>query len=203
LSKIDSTDYNTQWVTSGAATLTVNDVARLNGWADSSIEVKPRANVTTVSSINSTQPIISWFTPATNITVSQITMATGNTPASGAITLIRMGLYATTDDGTTGTLLARTDNDTTLFLTGNTVYTRSFSTTGGYPASVTLTAGNRYGIAIVQVGGTGGNRATYTTIQTVMGNYAPTSGSYKVAADLADPINTLTKMTTSLWGKLS
>ncbi len=89
---------------------------------------------------------ISLFTPLVTKTVTQIAMHTFTTAASG-VTFARMGLYSYNESTQVLTLLARTNNDTTLFAATNTAYTRSFSTTGGYPASYTLQAGTRYGLA--------------------------------------------------------
>jgi hypothetical protein len=85
------------------------------------------------------------------MTISQITMGNSSIPAASC-TAARMGLY--TFDGTTATLVARTINDTTLFNSLYTSYTRSLSTTGGYPASYTLTAGTRYAFAYIVVAAT-------------------------------------------------
>jgi hypothetical protein len=66
--------------------------------------------------------------------------------------LARMGLF--TFNETTATLVARTASDTTLFTQTRTVYTRSFDSSGGFPATYTLTAGTRYGVGVIAVGTT-------------------------------------------------
>jgi hypothetical protein len=123
--------------------------------SDSIVDVFPRhlygALGTTGITQGAGQVIWYFFTPVKTVTVSQMTMVTGSTASSG-LTLARMGLY--TFDETTATLVARTANDTTLFSVVQTVYTRSFDTTGGYPATYQLVAGQRYGFAVIQVGGT-------------------------------------------------
>jgi hypothetical protein len=95
---------------------------------------------------------MTFFTPAVTITVSSITMCSGNTTAAAGLTLARMGLY--TFDESTATLVAHTASDTTLFQSLLTAYQRSFATASGFPASYTLTAGTRYGVAVVAVGST-------------------------------------------------
>lgn len=95
---------------------------------------------------------MTMFTPLVTTTVSSITVCCGGT-AGSSLTLARMGVYSM-DSNTTATLLARTASDTTLFTTTNTAYQRSFDTAGGYPASLTLTAGTRYAIAVIVVGTT-------------------------------------------------
>jgi hypothetical protein len=103
----------------------------------------------------------SFFTPLTTVTVSQITMLSGGTAAAG-LTLARMGLFAYDEASGTATLVARCASDTTLFTNTRTAYTRSFdSSSGGFPATYTLTAGTRYGIALLCVG---------TTMPTIQGN---------------------------------
>jgi hypothetical protein len=59
-----------------------------------------------------------------------------------------MGVYSFNE--TTATLLASTVNDTSIFATRNTVYTRNLNT------SVTFQAGERYGFAILVVATTPG-----------------------------------------------
>lgn len=185
------------------SSLTANDVARMNGWADGTIEAKARGLATANTSVSNGSLYITWFTPATNITVSSISMASGAT-ASSSVTSIRMGLYETTDDGTTATLLARTDNDATLFTTNNTVYTRSFSTTDGYPASVTLIAGNRYGMAHFVQATTAGTRIMLTAVQSVLAALEPSGGSLKLSqTDLPESLTSLTKTSVHIWGRLS
>lgn len=93
-----------------------------------------------------------FFTPAVNLTISQIAMATAATAASG-LTLARMGLF--TFNETTATLVAQTASDTTLFTSTRTIYTRSLSNaSGGFPATYTLQAGTRYGVGVICVGTT-------------------------------------------------
>jgi hypothetical protein len=104
------------------------------------------ANVT----INSGILELNHFTPISDITISQISMSNGGTLAT-LLSYCAMGIY--TVSGTTYTLVARTASDTTLFTTTtNTIYSKSFDTTGGYPASYTLVAGNRYAVAILATG---------------------------------------------------
>lgn len=100
--------------------------------------------------------------PYRNITVSNIAFASGNVASSG-LTLCRFGIY--TRSGTTMTLVARTASDTTIGNTTNTKYTRALNTTGGYPATYDMTAGNEYYLAVVSTGTTNWNACCSTTIQ--------------------------------------
>jgi hypothetical protein len=131
-------------------------LAAAENQSSSAIDIFPRgeANAPGVSPASGTV-WMTYFTPAVTITVSSITMISGNTTAAAGLTLARMGLY--TFDESTATLVARTASDTTLFGSLVTAYQRSFATAGSFPASYTLTAGTRYGVAVVIVGSTIGN----------------------------------------------
>jgi hypothetical protein len=143
----------------GAVTIGGSNVATVAsllphlGGATSAADVYPRTEVTggTITITNG-NVIVVFFTPLQTITVSQITMVSGNTVAASGLTFAQMGLY--TYDETTATLVARCASDTTLFTAINTAYTRSFNTTGGFPATYTLQAGVRYGVAVLLTGTT-------------------------------------------------
>jgi hypothetical protein len=117
------------------------------------VDIFPRgeAGIQTVAPASGTV-WITFFTPATTITVSSITIASGTGTAASGLTLARMGLY--TFDETTATLVARTASDTTLFGSTVTSYQRSFSTVGSFPSSYQCVGGTRYGAAVVCVGTT-------------------------------------------------
>jgi hypothetical protein len=118
----------------------------------SALDVYPRGEaVSTGVAQGSGTIFFVYFTPSVSFTASAITMVSGTTAAAG-LTLARMGIY--TMDETTATLVARTASDTTLFTAASTAYTRSLSTAGGFPASYTLNAGSRYGVAVISVGTT-------------------------------------------------
>ncbi len=104
--------------------------------------------------------LYSFFTPLTTLTVSQVTMLSGGTAAAG-LTLARMGLVEYVESTGVATLVARTASDTSLFAATRTAYTRSFDTAGGFPATYTLQAGTRYGVALLCIG---------TTMPTIQGN---------------------------------
>lgn len=113
-------------------------------------------NTVVVGTSGSTR--LTLFTPTRTVTVSQITTSTTSTAAvlSSATGLnARMGLYTVASNGSL-TLVAQTASDSTLWIAANTQYTRSFDTTGGYPASYTLVAGTRYaaGYNLYASGGT-------------------------------------------------
>jgi len=115
------------------------------------VETVLRQNLT-ANSMFSGNMIYCFFTPLVTVTVSQITMASGGTAGTGATTT-SMGLF-TVNSSDQPLLVARTAVDTTLFQATNTVYTRSFDTGGGYPATYTLVAGTRYAVGVNSSGGT-------------------------------------------------
>ena len=110
------------------------------------IDVAPRYDNRSASFASGT---IYWtfFTPMINATITTLSVASAGTATSGATT-IQMGLYSF--DETTATRLAYTANDTTIFGTRNTVYTRSLN------SSVNVVAGTRYGFAVLVVAATPG-----------------------------------------------
>jgi hypothetical protein len=125
-----------------------NAVVSAQHMSGSVVDVIPRFSA--VTQIGLTSGITWWtfFTPQKTITVSQIAMATQGNAASG-LTVAKFGLY--TFDETTATLVAKTTSDTTLFNATYSVFTKSFD---GSPATYTLQAGTRYGVAVLLVGTT-------------------------------------------------
>lgn len=98
------------------------------------------------------------FTPSQPMTVTKIGFATAATPASGANSLIRFGLFVVNEDLTL-TLVARTASDLTLLQSANTLYRKVLATAGGFPASYTLVPGTRYATGLIVVGGVAGTLA--------------------------------------------
>lgn len=99
--------------------------------------------------------------PYKNITLSNISFASAGVTSSG-LTLCRFGIY--TRSGTTMTLVARTASDTTIGATANTKYTRALDTTGGYPATYSMTAGSEYFLAVLSTGSTNWNAVAVGTM---------------------------------------
>lgn len=114
------------------------------------IATHPRFVLTTNSATGTGTTTHSRLVPHKNFTVSNIAFV--SITAASAVTLIRFGIY--TRSGTTFTLVARTASDTTIFNANNTKYTRALDTTGGYPATYTMTAGTEYWVSLIQVGTT-------------------------------------------------
>jgi hypothetical protein len=118
-----------------------------------SLDIPTRTEVNASTSVTTNITYFSFFTPTESLTVSNISFCSGGSPASG-VTLVRFGLY--TFDGTTATLVARTNNDSSRFTVANTVYTGALDSTGGFPTSYNLVAGQRYAVAVVVVASTSG-----------------------------------------------
>lgn len=175
----------------------------LTGFSNqSSTVVDTQSRAMAYANIATTSGVIyfMFFTPSQTVTASQISMSSGGVQ-SASLTLARMGLY--TFDGTTATLVARTASDTTLFNATNTIFTRSFDTTGGYPSSYTLTAGTRFALGLIQVGTTPASFAGVTG-NAAIGNLAPrVSGSASGQTDLLTSRNSFTANTQLLWGRFS
>jgi hypothetical protein len=112
------------------------------------VDVAPRQGNWSGSVANG-NAYFTFFTPRWNITADNIRVVSSGTAATGT-TAARLGLY--TFDGTTATLVARTAVDTSLFASTNTAYVRSFNTTGGFPATYDLVAGQRYALAVLWTG---------------------------------------------------
>jgi hypothetical protein len=107
--------------------------------------------------------------PHRDFTVSNISFTGGGTPTTTP-TLVRYGIY--TRSGTTFTLVARTASDATIFSTINTKYTRALDTTGGYPATYTMTAGTEYWISLIVVAASGPSVLAAATRQSTAANSA-------------------------------
>lgn len=129
-----------------------------------SIDWLPRGHGTIGNaSISSGQLVLAFFTAPYNMTATRLTFVTGGT-ATAALSLCRFALFTvdeTITDSVTATtpvvtMVARTANDTTIGNTIQTIYTRTFSSAGGYPDSYNLVAGTRYAVGIIVVGTTTG-----------------------------------------------
>jgi hypothetical protein len=145
-----SSTSTTTAATANSVKLAVDRFEDYLHFSATALDAFPRTQAATTIAAISGRAWCTYVTIPYDLTVSQITFQGGATASSG-LTVARFGLYAG------GVLVAQTANDTTLFNTASTTYTRSFDTTGGFPATYTLTAGTRYGIAVIQVGTTAGS----------------------------------------------
>jgi hypothetical protein len=127
--------------------------------------------ISTAHTVSSGNVYLYYFTPLSNMTITNITMA--NTTASTDATLARMGIYSVDQTTNDLTLVARTNSHTPLFRIANTSYTLSLSDSGGYPLTYNLIAGTRYAVGVILVGQTvpaqligGGSSIAFNSIST-------------------------------------
>lgn len=186
---------------SGILTYAEHVLATLGMPTSGAIDVAPRWDNQSALLVSGTV-YFSFFTPLRDISIDEISVSSAGTASTGT-TLVRFGLYSY--DETTATLLARTANDATIFGVRNTLYTRTFNTTGGYPSSYTLKAGTRYGIGVVWVGTTAGT--AYVAYGFPPGSIASLSpklnGSVSGQSDLPTTATPVTTANIGLWGRLS
>jgi len=166
------------------------------------VDVFPRiGNFTGTPSSETTY--FTFFTPRITTSVTSISVASASTQTTGQ-SLVRFGLY-TVDGSGNATLVARTSSDSTIFSALNTVYTRTFNTTGGYPASYTLTAGTRYAIGVVVVASTVGTVYTaFNAIPAPLSTLSPrVTGLVASTSDLPTSATSYSTSTVGIWARLS
>lgn len=117
------------------------------------LETFPRYAATQSGGLPNGQIVASLVTPEKNITISQLGFATGNTKHAAA-TLIRLGLWTYDESTGNATLVAETANDTTIFSTAFTFFTRPLDSARGGPLSYTMERGRRYVFTSLVVGAT-------------------------------------------------
>jgi len=115
---------------------------------------------------------LAFFTAPSAMTVTTITFVSGGV-VSESLTLCKFALFAVSETISSAatvttpsvTMVAQTASDTTVGNVAYTLYSRTFSTAGGFPASYTLVAGTRYAVGFLLVGTTPGQWqvATATT----------------------------------------
>ena len=186
--------------------------AKLNGNAFGSLAGNLNQSLTVVdvyprmgnsnATVSSGTAYLTFFTPMWSATISSLSIVSANTAGSGT-SLARLGLYMF--DGTTATLVARTASDTSLLSTTNTVFTRTLSDVGGYPATYTLQAGVRYALGFIFVGATPGTVYTaFAALPAAIGALAPrVVGAVPLQTDLPTTSNSFTATTVIPWGRLS
>jgi len=173
------------------------------GYGNTTVDVTPRHSNGNAL-ITAGTAYFTYFTPLTTTTVGNISVSSAGTISTGA-TLIRFGLYTVNEGSGAVTLVARTASDVTIFSAINTLYTRAFSVTGGYPSTYTLQQGTRYALGIIVVGGTPGNAylAGSGLIPVSMVSLTPIIRSFISAqSDLPTSV-TPTPGQTAFWGRFS
>jgi len=153
--------------------------------------------LTTTLAPSSGTIIHSRIIPHRDFTVTNIAFA--GTNAATTPTLIRFGIY--TRSGTTFTLVARTASDTTIFNATNTKFTRALDTTGGYPATYTMTAGTEYWISVIQVASTAATLLLATSRTASVANAATGAAVYNDQSK-ADLVASSTGVVSTTFGGL-
>ncbi len=149
----------------------------------------------TAISLTSGRLYFSYFTAVEALTVVRFMYALR--VAAVGQTEARLGLYSVDGSGDLA-LLARTTMDTTLF-TGSTFSSalRSFSTAGGYPASVTLAANSRYAIGTLSRGASTAPQICGASVP-VTGAIGPSSAVGSLTRRLVASLDSQTDLPTSV-----
>jgi hypothetical protein len=179
-----------------------SSIAGSTNQSNTVIDVFPRiGNFTGTPSSATTY--FTFFTPRITHSITSISVVSALTQTTGQ-SLVRFGLY-TVDGSGNATLVARTASDTTIFSAVNTVYTRAFNTTGGYPSSYTCVAGTRYAIGVVIVAATPGTVYTaFNSIPSALSTLSPRmTGLVAATSDLPTTASSYSTSTVGIWGRLS
>jgi hypothetical protein len=179
-----------------------SSIAGSTNQSNTVIDVFPRiGNFTGTPSSATTY--FTFFTPRITHAITSISVVSASTQTTGQ-SLVRFGLY-TVDGSGNATLVARTASDTTIFSAVNTVYTRTFNTTGGYPSSYTCVAGTRYAIGVVIVAATTGTVYTaFNSIPSALSTLSPRmTGLVASTNDLPTTASSYSTSTVGIWGRLS
>jgi hypothetical protein len=165
------------------------------------VDVYPRYG-NSVGTLSTGTVYFTMFSPMWSKQVSSISVASASTITTGA-SVIRFGLY--TVSGNTATLVAQTASDITIFSSSNTLYTRTLSTVGGYPATYTLQAGVRYALAIIVVASTAGTVFTaFNTPPAAISSLSPRlTGSLGLQSDLPINVTSFANSTLGPWGRFA
>jgi hypothetical protein len=194
------------WIDTDEPSLSTVSQAFFRGYehnSTTSLDIPSRTQVNATTAVTTNITYFSFFTATEALTVSNISFSSGSSPASG-VTLVRFGLY--TFDGTTATLVARTNNDSSRFTVANTVYTGALDSTGGFPTSYNLVAGQRYAVAVVVVASTTPQLASVafgaasTAIMALSPRVVGFAGS---TSDLPATRNSFSGITHAYWSRLT
>ena len=151
-----------------------SNIALAANSTESIFDVLDRRFVTAATVVTSGRVYYTFFTPVKSFTVSNIAFA--NVSAFSGLTLARFGIY--TFNETTATLVARTASSTSTLGTGNAINTLSLDTDDGYPATYTLEAGTRYGVAFLAVGTGMGSISAQVSANSPLTNTSPRTSAY-------------------------
>ena len=199
-------ETNVLWIDTDEPSLSTVTQASFRGYehnSTTSLDIPTRTDVNATTALTTNITYFSFFTATEALTVSNISFSSGSTPASG-VSLVRFGLY--TFDGTTATLVARTNNDSSRFTVANTIYTGALDSTGGFPTSYNLVAGTRYAVAVVVVASTTPQLAAvnFGAASTAILNLSPRVVGYAGStSDLPATRDTFSGITHAYWSRLT
>ena len=154
---------------------------------------------------------LAFFTAPTAMTVTTITFVNGGV-ASASLTLCKFALFTVSETITNAatvttpsvTMVAQTANDTTIGNVVHAVYSRTFSTAGGFPASYSLVAGTRYAVGFLLVGTTPGQWQTATvTAGTFMRLPPSVSGAVLSLSDMPTSATSVPFGNYIMYGRIS
>jgi hypothetical protein len=199
-------ETNVLWIDTDEPSLSTVSQASFRGYehnSATSLDIPSRTDINATTAISTNITYFSFFTATEALTVSNISFSSGSSPASG-VTLVRFGLY--TFDGTTATLVARTNNDSSRFTVANTLYTGALDSTGGFPTSYNLVAGTRYAVAVVVVASTTPQLAavSFGAASTAIMALSPrVVGFASATSDLPATRNAFSGITHAYWSRLT
>ena len=199
-------ETNVLWIDTDEPSLSTVTQASFRGYENNSttsLDIPTRTDVNATTALTTNITYFSFFTATEALTVSNISFSSGSTPASG-VSLVRFGLY--TFDGTTATLVARTNNDSSRFTVANTIYTGALDSTGGFPTTYNLVAGTRYAVAVVVVASTTPQLAAvnFGAASTAIMNLSPRVVGYAGStSDLPATRDTFSGITHAYWSRLT
>ena len=194
------------WIDTDEPSLSTVTQASFRGYehqSTTSLDIPTRTAINATTAVTTNITYFSFFTATEALTVSNISFSSGSTPASG-VSLVRFGLY--TFDGTTATLVARTNNDSSRFTVANTIYTGALDSTGGFPTSYNLVAGTRYAVAVVVVASTTPQLAavSFGAASTAVMALSPrVVGFASATSDLPATRDTFSGITHAYWSRLT
>jgi hypothetical protein len=101
-------------------------------------------------------------------------------------------------------MVAQTASDTTIGNISNTIYSRTFSTAGGYPASYNLVAGTRYAVGFLLVGTTAGTWQAGTVSTGAFMRLPPmAAGNVTSLSDMPTSATTVSTGSYMMYGRIS
>jgi hypothetical protein len=186
-----------------AAAVAADNFHLAQGFTAATIETFAR-NASLPNSISWTSSgrvYFSMFTPVKNLTIGTASFYCTTTPTT--TTTARMGLYTWSDATGTATLVARTANDATLFGTAAVVQSRAFDTTGGFPATYTLTAGSSYAFGMIFVGTGNPTVGALTITNTALSGLTPRTSAQRASQSDLVTLGSLSDTALRIWGRFS